>query len=306
VTAAATEWQDDRDARPTGFVRPPGDRAAHALAAIEAARLADADKHIDALPDSTTLERAWKLYLRGLVDVERAAFEAAESFLMQAFSLGLADGRRPEEGMIKPGSLRLAALAIHRVGSVYRRQDRPDDAYQTHLTAFDLRETYGSHEEMWETAADLGLDAGLARRHASAQKWHRLAVKMAKSASEEPARKQAIAWGNLSNSLLESGRPNEAVDAAVAAQACWCTHDSGAAETARAGLAVGYALLRQAESLHDTDDRKAATVLQWAVAELTTARDGLEAFGPDHAADVLWCQEQLDFAERLQRSLGSQ
>ncbi len=291
------------DSRPVGFVKPNHERAVLALAAIESDRLADAEKHIAAIPESVIVDRAWKILLHGLIAVEQADSANAEVLLLEAFSLAFVAGWGREE-TLDPESLRLGACALHHVGRLYRRRDCPEDAYKVHLAAYDLHERYGSFDELWETAIELGLDADVARRYDDARRWYRIAIEIAGKTSDEPARKQAIAWTYLSTSLTDDGRHDEAVAAAREARDCWREHDITAVTAAQADLKLGRTLLAQGESLHECGDRLAKPILDEAIKWLATAREALLAFGPEYAADARLCLEQQDFAERLIASLA--
>ena len=288
--------------RPTGFVKPTHERALSALKAIEANQIADAEKHIAAIPDSPLIDRAWKLLLRGLLAVRQADFAAAEVPLLQACSVGLIAGLGKRENA-DPDALRFCALALHHAGRVYRRQDRPEDAFHAHLAAHHLRQQHGSLDELWETAIELGLDADVDRRYREGQEWHRTAIDIAERTSEEPERKQAVAWSNLAVSHAESGGYDEAVSAARTARDWWRQHDIGAATAAQADLKLGGVLLKQGEALHERGDPSAKAALGEAVEWLAAAHKALQAFGPDNAADAQLCLEQQDFAHRLLASL---
>jgi len=158
---------------------------------------------------------------------------------------------------------RLAAWAFEKLGLIYRRQDHLEHAYELHLEAYHLRGVHGSFDELWETAVSLGLDAHLA------------------------------AWGHH----------DDAVDAARRAVDLWRVHDPAATTVAKAEMNLGYALLKQGESLHDIDAEHAAVVLRRAIEGLDAALEALRAFGAETAADAQWCNEQLDFARRLRAAL---
>jgi hypothetical protein len=245
----------------------------------------------------------WKLYLHGCLAIEQADFDVAEPLFLQAFSLAFVNGMGEEDG-VDGESLRLAARVLDRVGWIYRRKDRPVDAIRTHLAAYSLRRQHGSFEEVWETATELGLDADVARRYEDARRWHRVAIEVAEKTAEEPARRQAVAWTNLSRSCGDDGKHDEAVSAARTARNWWREHELGAVTAARADGRLGGALLKQGEALHGGDDKLAKAVLDESVEWLATAAEALAAFGPDHAAEAQSCLEQKDFAERLRDSLG--
>ncbi|MGB2988008.1 MAG: hypothetical protein WBE26_19235 [Phycisphaerae bacterium] len=303
MTDTPAENEIRTDLRPTGLLQPENKRALSALIALGEKRIADAEKHAAAIPDSPMIDRAWKLLLRGLLLVGRLDLNEAELCLLQACSLAFIHGRQGENE-VDSDALRLCARALHHIGWIYRRQDRPDDAYRTHMTAHRLREQYGSFEELWETAIELGLDADVARRHEDARRWQRAAIAAAERASIEPARKRAIAWTDLATSFAESGEHDEAVAAAGTARDWWREHDIGAAEAALADLTLATALLKQGEALHERNDERTRPVLTEAVKWLTTARNALLAFGQAHTADAEQAREQKDFAERLLASFG--
>ena len=302
MNEAPGERQSHVETRPTGFVKPTHEWAVSALKAIEANRIADAEKHIATIPESPLVDRAWKLLLRGLLAVRQADSAAAELPLLQACSVGLLAGLG-REGTVERDALRLCALALHHTGRVYRRQDRPKDAFHAHLAAHHLRQQHGSLDELWETAIELGLDADVDRRYQEGQEWHRRAIDIAEKTSEEPACKQALAWSHLAVSYVDSGRHDEAVSAARTAREWWRQHDIGAATAAQADLKLGGVLLKQGEAMHERGDPSAKAVLDEAVEWLAAAHKALQAFGPDHAADTQLCLEQHDFARRLLASL---
>lgn len=289
--------------RPVGVIQPPHESAVLALNAIAERRLADAENHIDALPDSVMIDRAWTLLLRGLVAIERADFAEARPLLWEAACLAFIAGLA-SDGVLDADASRVVARFLRHLGWLYRRQDRPAEASQTHLAAHRLCERHGSFEELWETAVELGLDADVARRFVDAQRWHRAAVEAGEKASDASDRRLAIAWTNLSASCTESGRHDEAVLAARAARECWRRHDMGAVTAAQADLQLGTALLRKGESLHEHGDKLARPVLEEADERLGNACNALLAFGTDHAAQAQLCRDQQDFAQRLLASLA--
>ena len=300
LTPLPHEFPDS--ARPVGFIRPDNDRAIRALKALDDGRLQDAEQNIAAIPDSAPLDQGWKQVLEGLLAMARRDYALAESQLSQAAAdlpvAALSRGRPPGDA-----DLRLTARALHQLGLLYRRQDRPEEAYRAHYPAYHLRNEHGSFEEVWETGLGLGIDLDLADRYEDAQGWHHLAIDTAAKAAEEPEKKQAAAWTHLSASLTQSENHPEAVEAARTARDWWHKHDLAAVTAPRADMKLGHALLKQGESLHDRQPELAKPVLEEALQWLTTARESLEAFGPDHAADIRWCLEQQDFAQRLHASL---
>lgn len=295
-----SEPQQPIGPRPTGFVRPAHKRARQALEALEGGYIRTAEAHIEAMSDLWALENVWLLYLRGLLAAERGEFSAAEPLLMQTASQApTADAG----SMPTPSALRLAARALEKVGWILRRRDRPNEAYQIHLSAYHIRNEHGSFEEIWETATSLGLDSHLARRETDCQSWHRMAIEAARQASEEPEHKQAVSWSNLSSSLTKSGSHEEAVDAARTARQFWHKYDVSAVTAARADLHLGHALLKQGEHLVEAQDAAAGATLDESIEWLTCSHEALSAFGKDAAADLLWCEEQRDFALRLRSTL---
>ncbi len=288
---------------PTGIIRPTEVRAVRAFTALDVRRLSDAAKHIESLPDSSKIDRAWKSLLSGLLALRREASADAEKHLREAASMALMVGMVTEDREIDSAP-RLAALAYHHLGWLYRRQDRPDAALSVHQEARRLRERHGSFEEQWETAVELGMDAGIARRYDEAHRWYRTAIDLAERASEDSSRESAVAWTLLSSSLLEYELHDEAVTAARKARDAWQAHDVGAVETARADLILGGALLGQGEAFHGCDDELAKSVLDEATQLFSTAYEAFLAFGTGSATDARLSLEQRDFAQRLIATIG--
>lgn len=247
------------------------------------------------MPDREAIDYAWRLLLSAMLRLKRGEWISAEPLLREVAETA---GTGHDSDI-----LRVGARVLDRLGWLYRRQDRPDQAYRVHLAAYHIRDRHGSHEELWETATDLGIDADLARRYAVAQAWHRAAIEAGTRAAEQPTAKQAMAWTNLSSSLTKGGLHDQAVEAARTARSRWLEHDIADVSAARADMNLGCALLRLGEFLHDRDVDKCQVALDEASEWLTLSREALLAFGPQHAADTRWCEEQIDFAKRLRATL---
>lgn len=290
------------DPRPIGFFCPGCEHAQQALAALEARRVADAVTHINKAREFDTLDRVWKTLLRALVAAETTRLSDAEQLLLQSAALAWI-ASLGDDAATKRDGLRLGARILHHLGWVYRRQDRPDHARNTHQAAYRLREQYGSYEELWATATELGLDAVVAARLEEGRRWHLAAIDMACKASEEPLKKQAVGWTNLSRLLSGADRHEEAVEAARTARRLWREHDIAAITAAQADAKLGSVLLEHGRVLCERNDRRATDVLKEAVECLATSRDGLQAFGVVAASDVQSCADQVDFANRLRDSL---
>ena len=275
-----------------------------ALKALAERRYKDAQANVEAMPDEPMLDLAWKQLLRGAILLEEAHLRNAEPPLKRATAVALTtglDGQRPVDG----DALRLAGLALIYLGMLFRRQDRAERAFRAHLAALRLLAEHGSAEELWEAAMNLGLDADLARAHDTAQSWHRLAIELGAWATHESERKQSIALMHLARSLTQQGQYERATDAARAAQGLWRSHDTGSADAARAEMQLAHVLVLLGESLHLCDPQKARAALDEALACLASAREALLPFGEETAADVQWCLDQCDFAQRLRASLAA-
>lgn len=283
---------------PVEIVQPTETRAIRALKALAENRIKDAQTNVDALGDSPIQTLAWKLFLQGTIHGERREFSTALPVLVRSVSAALVAAFKMESA-VDGEAIRLSASGLERIGRIRRRQDRPEDACRAHVAAYLLRQEHGSHEEVWESALSLGVDAELAGRPEEARAWYQTAIHVGAAATHDSMRKQAVAWSNVSVSLRQSGRHVEAVDAAKTARDCWCEHDVGAVDTARADMNLGHALLGLGESLHDQDSREAQVALREAVEWLTAAHEALLPYGPEAAPDVQWCLDQLDFARRL-------
>jgi len=288
--------------RPTGHVQPTNERAVLALKAINEARWPDAEKHIAAIPESPLGEYAWKMYLAGLLAGERNEFPKSETALLASASAALVVGFADEKS-VSTDALRLGAAAMEKLGYAHRRQERLVDAYHAHLAAYRLREELGSLDERWETAMSLAVDCTVARRDDEARRWCRAAIDLAVNTLEQPGAKQAQSWCRLATALTSLDRHEEAVAAARTAREFWRKHDRSAVTAARADLDLAHALVESAKSLYESNAAQARTLLEEALAFLTTAADELPPFGAEAADDVRRCTEQSDFARRLLDSL---
>jgi len=298
VAESIREVQD----RPVGFPAPPDPRLVRALRALDERRIKDAQNLVKSVQDEPDAARlAWTTFLSGLIALERPDLASAgTSFALAAFRAIQEPVSSPEE---KRDRYRLAAWAFEKLGLIYRRQDHLEHAYELHLEAYHLRGVHGSFDELWETAVSLGLDAHLAKRHEDAAAWHQRAIELAEKTSDQVQRRQAVAWTHMASTLTAWGHHDDAVDAARRAVDLWRVHDPAATTVAKAEMNLGYALLKQGESLHDIDAEHAAVVLRRAIEGLDAALEALRAFGAETAADAQWCNEQLDFARRLRAAL---
>lgn len=288
----------------TGLLQPDHEHTLLAITALQQQRYPDALNHIKEIPETPILQRAWKMFLRGRVHLAESQLGDAESSLLQAAAMAFIEGMSAGQKS-QSKELRLCACALHHAGKVLRRRDLPNDAMQTHMSAYQLREQHGSPDELWETAIELGLDADLARRYEDAHTWFRKALEFADRTDQDSQHKRAIAWTHLSNSFAQYDKFDEAVDAARAAHECWMEHDASDVSVAQADLTLGSALLKFAAYLYEQSDPRVESVLEEAMNSLNVARESLLAFGPDHAADVHWCEEQQQFAEQLQSTVAT-
>jgi tetratricopeptide (TPR) repeat protein len=288
--------------KPGGEPQPADPKAQRALHALSDNRLNDAAKLIDSLPDDAGANGAWRLLLEGLLAFRHARLPSAGACYSRAAARALESAlHAPDQ---ESNELhRLAAWAFHELGTVYRRQDHVQQALELHQEARRIRSSYGSPDELWETAAAIGLDLHMLRRYEEAVGSCREAVDLAKSTSEEPKRKEADAWTKMAQSLTEWGHHDDAVDAARQALELWRAHDISAVTVAQSEMNLGYTFLRQAQCLSEEDEEQAAVALGRSLERLRSAQEALCAFGPEAAADVQWCKEQIDFAERFRASL---
>ena len=192
---------------------------------------------------------------------------------------------------------------MEKMGCAYRRQERLDDAHRSHRAAYRLRQEHGSVDERWESAMSLTVDCAVARLHDEAERWCRVAIDLAAATSDQPAAKQAQAWGRLSAALTALARHEEAVAAARTARDFWRMHDIAAVTAARADLEVAQALMKFGESVYERDANAARTIFSEALESLATAAEELPPFGPEAAADVRRSAELTDFARRMLDSL---
>lgn len=294
---------EDRQPAPLGFVQPPHDRARRALIALEERRFRDAEEHIAALPETDIVDRAWRLVLRGMLHIGRKQLSAARADLLEAAALAF--GCQYDDADVpRPELIRLAALALCRAGWVYRRHDRPRDAYRLHRTSYALRCAHGSAAEQWEAALELALDAQIEKRFDVATQWlDRAAEHAAAAHSTDGAPPASVmtarTWSQRAALLTDAARLEDAVPAARKAAALWHAARAAEPDAPVADARLGHALLRQAEALYEHDPARALDAARESLALLATARDELLAFGEDAAEDAAWCADQVEFARRL-------
>ncbi len=291
------------DSRPVGDLVPAHESARRALVAIDDRRFDAADRHIADIDGEQDADRIWKSIVQARLELQRGRLGEAEVLLLRAACSAFVMAGAGEKGPQHVEAMRLAALAMYRLGCVERRQDRPDEAYRTHLASHAICGQHGSLDELWAGCIELGLDSIVARRHDDTRKWFETAIRHAEQTPDEPLRKQAIAWAHLAASRTDCEQHTEAVAAARTARDLWQRHDVGAVTVAQADGKLGTALLRHGESLQDSHDQNARSVLEEAASCLDTAHGALLAFGTDHAAEAQTCQDRKDFAERLLASL---
>lgn len=303
-------------ARPTGILQPEDEHARRALRALKDNRLRDVTANVECIDESVLANRAWKPLLLGMLELKKTELQAAETTLRDAVARALLGVTQTEQ--LDPSRVRLAARAWESLGSCLRRQDNPMRAYRADLAAYLLYIESGSLEELWNVAVSLGLDARLEGHPERAERWLRRAIGYGARAPAAPAYQQAVAWSHLATLYTHTRRHALAVDAARTARRLWHEYDITAATAAQADMNLGYALLRQGEAICNSRTMNEAApaettvdapvadpvvVLDEAVAQLQAACEGLAAFGREFAADVSWCVEQSDFAQRLRASL---
>lgn len=286
-----------------GFIQPTDDRARRAIKAINEARLDDAAKHISAMPETSKIDLAWKQFLSAHLEWSRHDLMAAEGYLSQTISLLDSDDLNRDQSPAT-ATIRLIAAAHELLGSVFRRQDRPKDAYTHHLNAHQLREMHGSPEEQCESATSLGFDAQIIRDGSNTIQWHRQAIAHATRIEDTPTNLLAISWTNLLHALMENEQFSEAVAAARQASNIWTSIDPTSPQTILADAQLGASLLRFAESILDSNTVDAHKALHEAIQLLDASGVSLLAFGPEFANEARQCKERLDFANRLLASLG--
>ena len=257
------------------------------------------------MPHATPIDRAWKLLVAGVSAGRTGRLSESEPLLLQAVSHAMIGawttvGKMEDAAAppVDPLAVRLAARTLNQLGWTYRRQERGVDALRCHLAAYRLRADFGSFEEQWETAVELGLDADVLQRYDEARQWCQRAVEAAACAAQEPDAKRAVALTNLGTICLEAGDHESAIAAASAARQAWHDHDAGALTAAQADARLGAALLTRGEALLEAG-QPADDVLGDAIRWLTNAADALAAFGDPATTDAAACRQQLDFAQRL-------
>ena len=289
------------DDRPIGIVQPESEPARRALRALNERRLEHAEENLSNIDESPPAQGIWKTILSGMLAAARSDAAAAEACFREASGAGPAAAMMADQ---EPDNetMRVAAFALHQLGLLFRRRDEPQLALRAHSPAYHLCNEHGSFEELSESALALGIDHDLAGDYAAGQDWHRIAIEAAAKTKENVAENQATAWSHLAASLMQSERFEDAVGAARTAREWWHKHDITAVTATRADMKLGHALLRLAASRMESEGSSAEDSLRETLELLRAAHDSFQAFGPEYGADVAFCGEQIDFAQRLQLS----
>lgn len=289
------------DDRPTGIIQPKSEPARRALRALNERRLEHAEQNLATVAESPPAQGSWNTILRGMLAAARPDTAAAETCFREASDAGPTAAMMADQ---EPGNdtMRVAAFALHQLGLLFRRRDEPQLALRAHSPAYHIRNEHGSFEELSESALALGIDHDLAGDYQSGQDWHRIAIEAGAKAKENVAENQAAAWSHLAASLILSERFEDAVEAARTAREWWHKHDITAVTATRADMKLGHALLRLAASHMASDGSGPQATLGETLELLRVAHDSFQAFGPEYGADVAFCADQIDFAQRLQLS----
>ncbi len=281
---------------------PPNNAAARVLNALRTGRIADAIKWLGELPEDAPLEQVWKKYLEARILLEQCDFPGARGMARQAASAALRLGfSDPQE----PTLVRLAAAALELQGTALRRQDLPVEACRIHRTALELRREHGTPAEQCECAMSLGSCAQWSGDVAAAERWYRLASKL-QPADANHARQKSCALIRLSALLTQLSRHEEAVNAAENAQNTLVENLPGDIATVCASLHLAHALIGHAEMLLARTSERARPLLDEVLQMLLSTRENLHGFGPVGKEELNWCDEQLDFVDRLRQSLDPQ
>lgn len=296
MSGAAVEVQPPTKASPRGAVAPRDEHALRAQRALAESRHDDAERLLAKIDATDSEGPAWRAMLGAELALAGKRIEQAELLSWQAAAWALGEAVTGDDR-----ALRLAARAMEFVGLVCRRRDNLHEALRAHEKAYELRLRAGSVEERWESGMSIAVDEELAGRRERAIEWFGLAVELAGRAEENADRLAAKALTKLAECCIEHGAPERAVEHARRAIECLRRSDPGSMEAARAELLLGHALLMRAAG---GDGGERVALLDQALGTLGRAHDELLAFGAEAHADVLWCAEQRDFAERLRAAGG--
>jgi tetratricopeptide (TPR) repeat protein len=278
---------------------PPNNAAARISNALKVGRVADAAKWLDELLVNSPIEHVWKDYLRACIMLEQCDFAGAKLLAQRAASAALRLGVTDPQD---PTLLRLSATALELEGIALRRQDQAVEAHRIHLAAFALRREHGTPCEQSESAISLGSCAQWIGDVAAAERWYRIASNL-EAADANQARQQSCALIRLSALLTKLSRHEEAVEASRRAHRDLCNHAPGDMLTICASLHLAQCMIGHAESLLVDKADLAKSLLEEASQTLRCARENLQGFGFTVNEELNWCDEQLDFADRLRQSL---
>lgn len=278
---------------------PPNQATLRALNALRAGRFAEAGKWALQIPVGSPFEQAWRFYADVRILLEQGDFASAMAMAQRSASAALLVGLSDPPDV---AALRLSAAALELKGAAHRRQDQPVEAGRIHLAALALRREHGTPAEQCESAASLGFCAQWSGDVAAAERWYQAAANFA-GESAAGVRQKSWAQIQLSGLLSRLSRHEEAVEAARCAQHVLSEHLPGEMVTIAVGLHLAQAIIAYAETLLGENSDRARSLLADISPMLLTTRENLLAFGPDIQEELAWCDQLLDFTERLRLTL---
>ena len=273
---------------------PENEFLVRALRAIEGGRLRDACTNIAAIPNVGELA-AWREFLKARVEIMERNLGAAEERLQAAQSL-LAETKTESRR-----ERAFEAMILEHQGMVYRRQERLDEAREAHKAAYQLRAAAASADEQFESAHSAALTALLQGDGGSGEEWLRIAGDIA-AQCQVPAHSKAATLSAQAALERHRGDLEAAVDCSRSALSLLIEACPGSAQIHRTQLDLAGMLVERSESaqrepsLAQSDIAEAVRLMEDALAEF-------EAIGPHAVEEARWCEDLLDHARRLQRSL---
>ncbi|MFC1707147.1 hypothetical protein ACFL59_10080 [Planctomycetota bacterium] len=240
--------------RPKGLLKPWLKQAEGALAAQKAGVMEAAWDLCRSIPTAKPDGEAWRRYVEGILAASSGRNDLAQQALGRAGAVAEIRAKHLEkEGDPRARrTYRLAALAYHRLGLVYRSSEGAERAIGAYKDAFEYRKSYGSPAECWETTLSLRVACVEANRPEEALQWSLAALEEAESFAAQNDRAVAMSWNAIAISLGALDRFREAASASLNARTFW--QRTGSPERiAQASEALGDANVVWGRSLLDTD-----------------------------------------------------
>ena len=199
----------------------------------------------------------WVYYLQGRIALAEDDQTRAEDCFLELKKMVADAARAPEDD-----ELRLAAMALKRLGAIERTRKDFLRAVGYHATAYAYLLRAGSFRELHDVAVSLDVDHFMAGDAPGSLCWGQRSLEFAEHIEDDRSRHRCMGMSlnNLAMWHADIGDPARGVELAEQSRECWTSYEeiAGAAENRLiwAEYGVGYAQAKLADAT-DGDDAAA-------------------------------------------------